>query len=93
MQRGNGRLIALALALNAPALCAMLRINFVDSFGRPIPFKVEKFQACCLAPSRDYSEKFHGPVADDIPEIEFMYRLKPLDTRNFAVTEGRAEVT
>jgi hypothetical protein len=97
MYRDKGCLIVLALALrasalNAPELYATVKINFVDSFGRPVPFKVEKFQACCLEGNKDYNQYFHGAMADGIPKIEFKYRLKPVNTRDFAVTEGKVEI-
>lgn len=84
--------VVLSLALNASAVCATVRINFIDSFGQSVPFKVEKFQACCLATSPEYTRNFHGALADGIPEIEFTYRVKPLNSADFLPAEGKARV-
>lgn len=84
--------ILFTLALEASLHCATVRINFVDSFGRPVPFTVEKFQACCQTTSPDFSRNFNGTVAHGIPQTEFTYRLKPVNARDFAITEGKAQV-
>ena len=78
------RLIALSLGLLSSALCfegppkgATVKINVVDMFGRPLPYRVASFVN--LSNNKDLSHSFSSLTGKTIPAGTYRYRLERTD--------------